>query len=164
MQPWPSQYASRPLMSWLMIICCWKTSSCTIAATCCSLRRYISSILLFTTIFSTCSRLVATNANVHKRIHTNSTTMNDEHILIRTNFTQVLFASTRKLTSGDVRLCVRGLLKQYENINTHSIKTTRCHFIIYVTLLLKHQLYQERDICYIWFHMWGSCLLLSEVA
>ena len=52
------------------------------------------------------TRLIATVANVHKRIHTNSTTMDDEHILMGTNFSQVLFASTHKLTSVVVRLCV----------------------------------------------------------
>ena len=52
------------------------------------------------------TRLNATNAGVHKRIHTNFTTMDDEHIPMVTNFTQVLFASTRKLTLGFVRLCV----------------------------------------------------------
>ena len=51
------------------------------------------------------TRLIEMDANVHKRIHTNSTTMDNEHILIGANFTQVLFASTRKLTSGVVRLC-----------------------------------------------------------
>ena len=55
--------------------------------------------------------LIELDANVHKRIHTNSTTMDDEYILIGTNSTQGLFASTRKLTSGVVRLCVRGLLQ-----------------------------------------------------
>ena len=63
------------------------------------------------------TRLIATDTNVHKRIHTNSTMMDNEHILIGTNSnlgtnsTQGLFASTRKLTSGVVRLCVRGLLQ-----------------------------------------------------
>ena len=46
------------------------------------------------------TRLIATDANVRKRIYTNSTTIDDEHILMGTYFTQVLFASTRKLTSG----------------------------------------------------------------
>ena len=55
------------------------------------------------------TRLIATGANVHKRIHANSTTMDDEHILIGTNFTQVLFASTSKLMSGVVRLFARWL-------------------------------------------------------
>ena len=51
------------------------------------------------------TRTIATDPNANTRTHTNSTTMDNEHILIGTNFTQVLFASTRKLTSGVVRLC-----------------------------------------------------------
>ena len=58
------------------------------------------------------TRLIETDATVHKRIHTNSTMMDDEHILTVTSFTQVLFASTCKLTSGVVRLCVKGALAQ----------------------------------------------------
>ena len=46
------------------------------------------------------TRLIPTDANVHKLIHTNSTTMDDEYILMGTNFTQVLFSSIPKLTSG----------------------------------------------------------------
>ena len=53
------------------------------------------------------TRLIATDANVRKRIYTNSTTIDDEHILMGTYFTQVLFAGTCKLTSGVVRMCVR---------------------------------------------------------
>jgi len=53
------------------------------------------------------TRLITTDANVHKCIHTNSTMIDDEHILIGTKFTQVLIASTRNLTSGFVRICVR---------------------------------------------------------
>ena len=50
-----------------------------------------------------------TNCNGCKRSQTHTYELHndgDEHILIGTNFTQVLFASTSKLTSGDVRLCV----------------------------------------------------------
>jgi len=46
------------------------------------------------------TRLIETDANVHKHIHTSSTTMDDVQILIGTNCTQDLFASTRKLISG----------------------------------------------------------------
>ena len=54
-------------------------------------------------------RLITTDANVHKRIDTNSIAMDDEDIQMGANFPQVLLASTRKLTSWDVRLCVRAL-------------------------------------------------------
>ena len=49
-----------------------------------------------------------TNLNGRKHSQTHTYELHndgDEHILIGTNFTQVLFASTRKLTSGVVRLC-----------------------------------------------------------
>ena len=48
------------------------------------------------------TRLITMEANVHKRIHANLTTMDDDHILIGTNFTQVLF---RKYTQSDAGGC-----------------------------------------------------------